>query len=339
MQPKFTMSKHLPYHVSEASPEDLDKMHHTVVNYMTELHKKAPVLNADLGGHFSEIMSKTREGVGRLYHHLKNVSQGNIDEDEGGSGAMGGSLRMGGAFGHASSPAALYMQTLHMNPYHIESIREAASQLLGGKPSPFHRTMATGSDALEAEPEDYENVVRMPNAHAMGRMIEAEHGYTRGGGFFKALRHATRLAGKAYKFVSAGLGLANKYQDQIMQFVPDDYKGAVSGALKTAATIDAAINPLVEATVDAAQETSTPEQRQKLKKMAEESIDQAVATHMPAAQPYYQAAKKAGTIYQDKGLKGLGTAALEEGAKQLTDHVKNSKVYDRYASSFSFNKE
>lgn len=299
----------MKHNMNEILSTKHESFRNKVLSEFMASHQKSPVLSTQLtGGHLKYVLDRTRPQLDNLYNKLKNSS-------EGGSASFGGSYHMGGGFSDhdvPETPEGMYKFSLHLSPYQVESMREAASQLLGGKPSPFHPTMADGSEELQADPQDYENIVRMPNAHAMGRMIEAEHGYARGGGFFDAFKHVARTAGKAYRFASSALGFATKNKDTLMNFVPDSYKGMVSGALDTAASIDAAINPMIEATIDAVQENASQEQKNKLKVLAEQSIDKAVQEHLPGAKPYYDTAKETAKIYNTQGLQGVAQAASQQ---------------------------
>lgn len=93
-----------------------------------------------------------------------------------------------------------YHYLLNMSPQQLELKREIASQVLGGVPSKmWGKLIEDGDKNLEADPEHYENVIRMPNSHSMARMLEAEHNYGEGGGFMDTLKHVGRIASKAYK--------------------------------------------------------------------------------------------------------------------------------------------
>ena len=49
----------------------------------------------------------------------------------------------------------------------------------------------------------------------------------------------------------------DKHKQALLSFVPDDYKATAEGFLETANRIDSAINPIVEATIDAVKEDAT----------------------------------------------------------------------------------
>jgi len=121
-----------------------------------------------------------------------------------------------------------------------------------------------------------------------------------GGGFFKALKHVGRKATGLYKIGRAALGFAQRNKDLLLD-LPGirDYKEGISGFLDTAKEIDDAVNPFVDAAIDAAKDTATDADRQKLKNMATSSIDKAIETHLPEAKKYVEAARDMNNTYQD----------------------------------------
>lgn len=304
-----------------------DKFHQAIVHAYGRFHNAENVLGSPITlDHLPHIMKRSKEGHEQLYNNLKEsagsfAAGGNMNmhdilkiidqQRENKADHRGGSLHTGGGF-VPGDPQAMYRHVLHMNPYQVEMMREAAAQLLGGKPSGFFPKMVDDNEPLEAPAEDYENIIQMPNAHAMGRMLEADDGHVKGGGFFSGLKHVIRKIGKWYNPVSSALKFANQNQSDLLSMVPENYRGAASSFLSTAASIDAAINPMIEATIDAVQENATPEAKERLKKLAEKSIDDAVAKHLPQANDIYQGAK---TVANDYMEGGVGQVALRGKAR------------------------
>lgn len=235
----------------------------------------------------------------RLVDHLQNKI---------GAMASGGSVPSGGSFDQMDEKD-MYHHLLKMSPHKFEKMREISAQMLGGVPSPMWDAMSDGKEPLEGEPEDYENIIRMPNTHAAARMLEASSTAPSGGGFFKALRHVGRKATGLYKMGRAALGFAQRNKDLLLE-LPGlrDYKEGISGFLDTAKEIDDAVNPFVDAAIDAAKDSATDADRQKLKNMATKSIDKAIETHLPEAKKYVDAAKDMNNTYQEIRKRPLYTA-------------------------------
>lgn len=323
-----------------------DNFHKAIVHAYANLHNADNVLGTPISQeHLPHILKRSREGHEQLYNKLNDAAGsfavggrfGNFGMDDIQKQIMkmqqqihesqtvhrGGSFHVGGGF-VPSSPEEMYQHVLHMNPYQIEMMREASAQLLGGKPSPMFPMMVTKNEPLEAPAEDYENIIQMPNAHAMGRMLEADHGHVKGGGFFSGLKHVVRKIGQFYKPASSALRFASQNSADLVGLLPQSYQGAASSFLSTAASIDAAINPMIEATIDAVQENASPEAKERLKKMAEKSIDDAVAKHLPQANGVYQAAKTVGQDYSSGGFQAVkkrGASYASTKAQELAASV------------------
>lgn len=208
-----------------------------------------------------------------------------------GTKSVGGSVRMGGGMYPAGAlhmgdqiqnHQDAYYFALHLTPIEVECLREIAIQILGGKASGMWGNMVDPNDKLEAKPEHYDQIAMMPNSHSMARMIDAESGYGRGGGFGKAFKHVARIGSRIYKAGHHALKWANKNKDVLLGLPGiEKYKDEVNMFLDTANRIDDSINPIVEATIDAVKEGATQEDREKLKKMAEESIKKVVEEKVP----------------------------------------------------------
>jgi len=208
---------------------------------------------------------------------------------------IGGAIASGGYLPAPQSPKEMYHYMLNLTPQQFEAHREVAAQMLGGVPSPMWDHIADGKEPLEADDNEYENIMRMPNQHAAARLVEAD----RGGGFFKALKHVGRKVTALYKVGRGALNFVDRNKDLLLD-LPGvrDYKEGISGFLDTAVAIDDVVNPLVDAAIDASRNAATDEQRNKLKSMANKSIDNAIQTHLPQAQKYVDAAKDAASTVQ-----------------------------------------
>jgi hypothetical protein len=243
-------------------------------------------------GVFGNRLNSSHEPIihGTVHPHMQRLYD-SVNNALGGSGGSGGSLHTGGNLHEPSDPKQMYHQILSMTPHNFEAIREMSAQMLGANPSPMWDKMAE-NETLEAPAEEYETVMKMPNQHAAARMLEADESNPTGGGFFKALKHITRKVGKIYKFGQAGINFVDRNKDALLS-IPglDNYKEGISGFLDTAKSIDAAVNPFVDAAIDATKENATPEDKQKLKKLATQSIDKAIETHLPGAKKYVEVAK------------------------------------------------
>lgn len=165
----------------------------------------------------------------------------------GGSVGTGGSLAMGGEFD--GSHKDMYHHVLTMSPHRLEMKREIAAQLLGGVPSPMWGNLIEGENkALEAPASEYENIIRMPNQHAMARMLEATHNDASGEGFFNALKHVGRIAAKAYKTGRlAAIGI-NQFKDPAISYLGlDPYRSQIDSVINTISQADKILNPMADA--------------------------------------------------------------------------------------------
>lgn len=251
--------------------------------------------------HGPKLFAGVEHPVAALHHHLDNMIKNGGAVT--GGGVTGGRL-IGGGFSAYSEPPQTTQEMYHfilmMSPHQLEMFREIASQLLGGQSSHMWGPLIDDKKdhALEANPEHYESIVKMPNQHALARMLEAEGRGARGGGFMKALKHVGRIAKKVYHVGKKGLKFVNENKDLLMNFVPEDYRSTAEGALATANKINDTISPLADATEAAFGKNATPEAKEKLKTIAREHVSNAVEKHMPAAKPYVDAANKAYDAYQ-----------------------------------------
>lgn len=244
-------------------------------------------LNASHGDAFK---THVHPHLSRLVDHLQNRIQG-------GSAGSGGSLHTGGAFDdlgdeEPKNSKEMYHHLLRMGPHKFEALREMSAQMVGAVPSPMWGKMVDGNEGLESGPDDYETMMRMPNQHAAARMLEADESSPTGGGFFKALKHLTKKASGIYKIGRAGLKFVDRNKDVLLD-LPGvrDYKEGISSFLETANVIDDAVNPFVDAAIDAVKENATQADKDKLKSMATKSIDKAIETHLPGAKKYVDVAK------------------------------------------------
>lgn len=217
-------------------------------------------------------------------------------ESIGGSAGIGGSMHLAGSLPEGDqikNHQDLYHFTLDLSPRQWEMLREIAVQLLGGKPSPmWGRLVNYGDEPLESKRHNYEHIYMFPTQHAAAKMVEAEYGHGReGGGFGKALKHVARIGSKILKAGHHALGFVNRNKDLLMQVVPDKYKGEAEAFLETANRIDDAVNPIVDATIDAVKHNATQSDKDKLKKIAEEKITKVVEERVPKGKEIVKLAK------------------------------------------------
>ncbi len=264
----------------------------TAVNhFITNQPSYGTKLNLD-SSHHEEMAKRFLPHAEKLVNHLQTAMGGSAPS--GGSLHTGGHLLTGGSFGDLTPDdnVRMYHKLLSMNPQEFEAYREGAVQMLGGVPSRMWGAIENPNEALEAEPDEYENVIQMPNVHAAARMLEADDASPTGGGFGKALRHIGRKISSIYRIGRAGVNFLDRNRE-LLDVIPGvrDYSGNINSFIDSAKAIDDSINPLVEAAIDAGRSTASDEQRQKLKQLATSSIDTAVQKHLPAAQPFLDAAK------------------------------------------------
>jgi hypothetical protein len=206
----------------------------------------------------------------------------------GGSTPIGGSVHIGGALpinnrlAHGpmklhempDSPTDAYHYILNMSPQQHEMKREIAAQLLGSHPSKMWGNLVEDGDrTLKAKPHHYENIVRMPNTHAMARMLEAEHDSGHGDGFWRAVKHVGTIAGKAYRHgrVAAKFIYANK-EPLIRALGLEQFRPAIE-MMGTAANIaDKVVNPIVEYGLKQA-EKQPSKTKETLKPLAEKAAN------------------------------------------------------------------
>lgn len=262
----------------------------TAVNHFIAHQPSTGVFGNRLNNtHASGMTNHVLPGMHKLATHLKSL--------HGGSAGSGGSLHTGGALSdmgdeNPRNSKEMYHHLLRMGPHKFEMLREMSAQMLGAVPSPMWDKMAEHGEGLEAPPDEYETLMRMPNQHAAARMLEADESSQSGGGFFKALKHLTRKAAGIYKIGRGVTNFVDRNKDVLLE-LPGvrDYKEGISAFLDTAKSIDEAVNPFVDAAIDATKENATDEDRAKLKNLATSSIDKAIETHLPEAKKYVDVVK------------------------------------------------
>jgi len=256
----------------------------STVNHFIQNQPKIGILPNLQSAHHEYISKK-------FLPHAQNI----VDKITGGSAGSGGSIHTGGGLGALvpQDAVGMYHNLLMMSPGEFEAYREAATQMLGGVPSKMWGAIEEPNEPLEAEPDEYENVINMPNVHAAARMLEADESSPMGGGFGKALRHIGRKIGSLYKVGRASLNFVDRNRDTLLD-IPGirNYKDQIGSFLDSAKAMDESVNPLVEAAIEAAGSGQTSEEgKRKLKQLATESIDNAIQKHMPEAQKYIDVAK------------------------------------------------
>lgn len=259
------------------------------------------------GGHFGQIHGRSEAGINNLVTSIhKNVPYvrermaGSVplggSTPLGGSGVMAGSLHLGGALQNHKD---MYHFALNLSPAEFELLREIAVQLLGGKPSPMWGKMTEGNESLESSAENYEHIFRMPNQHSAAKMLEAEYGSGKGAGFGKAFKHVARLGSKIYKAGHHALSFVNRNKDLLVNLLPAEYKADAEAFLETANRIDDAVNPIVDATIDAVKQGATQEDKDKLKRLAENKIKQVVEERVPHGKDVMKLAKDINETYKN----------------------------------------
>lgn len=264
------------------------------------------ILNNLNQNHIQPIANRITPHSQRLMDHLKT----RIEAVKGGSTGSGGSLYTGGHIGDAVTsggflPAPknhkdMYHHLLNLSPQQFEAYRETATQLLGGVPSPMWDKIVDSKEPLEADPKEYEEIINMPNQHAAAKMVESDASSPTGGGFWKALKHVGRKVTNLYKGSRGALKFVDRNKDLLLE-LPGirDYKENISGFLETANALDETLNPLVDAAIDATNTGNLSyESKQKLKRVAEKGLDQAINNYVPEARKYVDMAKDAANTVQ-----------------------------------------
>lgn len=255
-------------------------------------------------GHFNKVHSSAENPLNAMFQQINDIANdhprfkggstgmgGNISVP-GGSYMMGGSLHMGG---NIKNHEELYHFVLNLSPHEVECLREIAVQIMGGLPSRmWGKLIPKDEEHLESDQESYEHIVRMPNSHAMARMVEAEGSSKgEGGGFGKALKHVAKIGSKIYKAGHHALKFVNRNKDLLYQLPGvKDYTNEIDAFLETANRVDDAVNPIVDATIDAVKEDATQADKDKLKKMAESSIKRVVEQQVPNGKEIVQLANE-----------------------------------------------
>lgn len=273
------------------------------------------------GGHLDAIKPHVSGPITQFIKHLETKTAERESGDwksahdtAGGSVGMGGSIYMGGAI--PKTPKDAYHWALNLTPRQLEMKREIASQLLGGVPSPMWGNLIEKQEQLESDPEEYEKIIDMPNVHSMARMIEADHGYSKGGGFWKAVKHVAKKASKLWGFGHSALGVANTLKDsgfgEAVLNLPlfEPYKGAINSAFETMNAFDQSINPMVESTMKAI--NGDESERSKLKEAAYNALENTAVQYVPAAKPYINAAKNLREMYNNYQSAPIGSVTIEE---------------------------
>lgn len=277
-------------------------LHHSVLNKFINNSEVQRITKGKLhGGHLPYLEAVSKKPMNELITDIANKSH-YINKNRiltmnqlssegihrGGGHMVGGGHLLGGSVlleaNNLKNQKDMYHFSLNLTTQEFELLREIAVQLLGGKPSPMwedENGMEIPNEPLESEAKNYEDIYRMPNKHATAKMLEAEYNYGKGGGFGKAFRHVAKIAGKVYRAGHSALKWAASNKDSLLSVLPDQYKGMAEGFLETANRIDDAVNPIVEATIDAVQDDATQAQKDKLKKMAEDSIKKVVEENVP----------------------------------------------------------
>lgn len=269
----------------------------TAVNHFVANAPSTGVLKSLNSNHGEYMKGILHPHLSRVYNHIsRNVY--------GGSTGSGGSLHTGGALSDETedpkNAKEMYHHLLRMGPHKFEAIREMSAQALGAVPSPMWGKMMDDNEKLNASPEHYENIMRMPNQHAAARMLEADQSSPTGGGFFKALKHLTKKATNIYKMGRGALNFVDRNKDVLLDLPGvSNYKEQIGAFLDSAKSIDDAVNPFVDAAIDATKENATAEDRNKLKQMATKSIDKAIETHLPGAKKYVEVAKDLNNSVKD----------------------------------------
>lgn len=284
------------------------------------------------GGHLDHIRRETAPSIDAFMEHLNQKTHG---ESTVGIGHRGASLYTGGTFGSGgrfrvpNNPKEAYHYALNLTPHQLEMKREIAAQMLGAVPSPMWGKMVDNTDKLEADPEEYERIIDMPNTHSMARLIEAEAGHSKGGGFWKSVKHVARKAADFFSGSHKALEFINQYKDPILEmpFI-SNYKDSINGAIETANMIDRTVNPIAQATSAALKKDATEADRAKLKQLAQDSLEKAATTYLPSSKPYIESAKHVKAAYDNYQNAPSIKSAVENTTaayKNVSNEVKKSK--------------
>lgn len=255
------------------------------------------------GGHFDTMF---KGHTGRLNTMFDKLHQGAGLEPVGGSGGggsiQGGSIQggvlTGGSGGggsivegptNSNDPKQLYHHILGLTPRKWELMREISSQTLGAVPSPMWGDLKVGGSLLsENDRHHHENILRMPSPHGAARLVEAELGYGKGGGFTKTLSNIANKAASIYTAGHHALQFASKNR-QFIDKVPflAKHSGKINRVLDAANAIDAALYPVVR-TLQATKTDKSKAMEHKLHNEASKALNEAVAEHKPDIAPLVQ---------------------------------------------------
>lgn len=257
-------------------------MHHEIVKHFIENQKSLG--NLGLGGHLNfqkhgqAIVDQTKPYYENLHKKIQTLGGSSI-----GGSYIGGDLTGGSSIGgDITTPKQTYHHLLTMKPHQFEMHREIASQLLGGHHSPMWGKLTRKEDKLQAKPEDYENIIRMPSTHAAAKLVEAEHGT--GGGFWKAVSHVGKLAQRAYSIGHNAVHWAGKNRHLINAMLPKDYRGHFNTFLDVENAAHQLAGPIVSSAAKSLNVNLTPDMKNALDTKASQSI-QAVLQNQPISKP------------------------------------------------------
>jgi hypothetical protein len=235
------------------------------------------------GGGIKQLMEEVKERKERMesFHHggpLPKIDHKGVEEagslDSGGSIGIGGSVESGGALNRRvpffhnmpSNPIDAYHYILNMTPQQLEMKREIAAQLLGSVPSKMWGQLVDNEDKpLEAKASHYENIMRLPNTHAMARMLESEHDVGHGSGLWDSIKHVGRVAAKAYKSGRVGAKVLYDHRVALLKALGlEEYQPQVDKFAHAVQAADKLVNPLVNHL------TGSKEEKKEKKERAEE---------------------------------------------------------------------
>lgn len=298
----------------------------SVLHHLKTLGAERNVANLH-GGHLEQIRRETASSLDNFFEHLNRKQHGGDTGfvHRGGSLHTGGSFGSGGGISVPSNPKEAYHYALNLTPQQLEMKREIAAQMLGAVPSPMWGKMVDNTDKLEADPEEYERIIDMPDVHSMARLIEAESGHSKGGGFWKSVKHVARKAANLLTGGSKALEFVNKYKDPILELpLFANYKDSINGAIETANMIDRTVSPLAQATAAALKDNASESDRSKFRQLAQDSLEKAATTYMPNSAPYIEAAKNVkGSVEKYRKKKTLDSAI--EAGTEISNTVSSLK--------------